>query len=52
MRIAKILGAIMGALLLLILIPVALGMISRSPMFVLVVIALCAVTVLIVWMRR
>jgi hypothetical protein len=52
MRVAKVLGMIVGVLLLLILIPVALGTISRSPIFILVVIALGAVTGVILWMRR
>jgi hypothetical protein len=52
MRVEKVLGVIVGVLLLVIFVPVALGIISRSPIFILIVIALGAVTGAVLWGRR
>jgi len=52
MRVAKVLGVIVGVLVLVIIVSVALGMISRSPLFIVVVIALGAVTGVLLWGRR
>jgi hypothetical protein len=52
MRVAKVVGVIIGVLLLVILVPVVLGMIGRSPIIILVVIAMGAVTGVVLWRRR
>ena len=52
MRVVKVLCVIVGVLVLVIAAPVALGMISRSPLFIPLVIALTAVMGIVLWRRR